>query len=68
MILLRLFVLVLVVFVVLVLGLGMVLLLKIRTHLQNPFLRREGESRMAQDGDVIEGEYEVIGSDDTKTG
>jgi hypothetical protein len=60
MIILRLLFLLFIAFCLLVFGLGVVLWLKLRVHLNNPFLRHEQPANDMQNDKVIEGEYKVL--------
>jgi hypothetical protein len=71
MILIRLFFAIVMIFTVLVATLGLAFLLRIRAHLQSPFLRQNHEPpNMPNDGKTIEGQFQVVepeNSDSTKT-
>ena len=60
MIIIRLFFTLFIIFVVLMVALGASLWLKVRMHLQNPFLRPSPDSPLRQGDNVIEGEYKVL--------
>jgi hypothetical protein len=60
MIIIRLFFMLFVVFVVLMTAMAVSIWIKVRMHLQNPFLRQKPDSPLRRDDKVIEGEYKVL--------
>ncbi len=60
MIILRLLFTLFIIFVVLMVAMAAAVWLKVRVHLQNPFLRQAADSPLGRDDNVIEGEYKVL--------